>query len=80
VAVIADRRIAGAAAAFAALVIVASAADGGRLAAADRVLFETVYAHRSRAGTLAARVISASGEPAVVRGTAFRRSTPRWPR
>ena len=60
------RRIAEAAAAFAALVIVAAAADRGRLADADRALFETVCAHRGRAGTSAARVISALGEPAVL--------------
>jgi membrane-associated phospholipid phosphatase len=65
-AVTADRRIAGAAAAFAALVIVASAGDGGWLGDADRSLFETVRAHRGPAGTAAARIISASGEPTVI--------------
>jgi membrane-associated phospholipid phosphatase len=50
-----------------------------RLADADRALFETVRAHRSRAGTLAARVISALGEPAVaypalLTGVAVRRA------
>jgi membrane-associated phospholipid phosphatase len=66
VAVTAGRRVAGAAAAFAALAIVASAAEGGWLADADRALFETVCTHRSRAGTVAARIISAFGEPAVL--------------
>lgn len=61
----ADRRIAGAAAAFATLAAVASAAEGGRLADADRALFEMVRAHRGRAGMLAAQVISALGEPVV---------------
>ena len=61
-----DRRIAGAAAAFAALVIVASADNGGWLADADRILFETVRAHRGRTGTAAARFASALGEPVVV--------------
>jgi len=65
-AVTADRRIAGAAAAFAALAVVASARDGGWLADADRALFEGVRAHRGRAGTVVARIISAFGEPAVV--------------
>jgi undecaprenyl-diphosphatase len=64
-AVTADRRIAGAAA-FAALAIVASAGDGGRLADADRTLFEVARAHRSGARTAAARTISALAEPAVV--------------
>lgn len=79
----ADRRIAGPAAAFATLVIVASAAKGGRLANADRALFETVRAHRGRAGTSAARVISVFGEPAVLypglmAGSAIRGAG--WPR
>ncbi|HEY6309380.1 MAG TPA: phosphatase PAP2 family protein [Streptosporangiaceae bacterium] len=62
----AGRRIAGAAAAFAALAIVASAGDGGRLADADRALFDAVRAHRGRAGTAVAQAISTFGEPAVV--------------
>ncbi len=65
-AVTADRRIAGAAAAFAMLAVAASASGGGRLADADRALFEVVRAHRGRGGTLAARIISTFGEPAVV--------------
>lgn len=65
-AVTADRRTAGAAAAFTALAIVASAGKDGRLADADRALFEVIRAHRGRAGTVAARIISAFGEPAVV--------------
>ncbi len=36
------------------------------MADADRALFETVCTHRGRAGTLAARVISAFGAPAVL--------------
>jgi membrane-associated phospholipid phosphatase len=62
----ADGRIAGAAAAFAALAIVASARNDGRLADADRALFEVVRARRSGARTVAARAVSALGEPAVV--------------
>jgi membrane-associated phospholipid phosphatase len=65
-AVTGSRRIAGAATAFAAMVIVASAGNGGRLADADRVLFETVRAHRGRAATAAARFTSAFGEPVVI--------------
>jgi membrane-associated phospholipid phosphatase len=64
-AVTADRRIA-AAAAFAALAIVASSSDGGRLADANRALFEVVRARRSGARTTVARTISACAEPAVV--------------
>ncbi len=63
-AVTADRPIAGAAAAFAALAVVASARDGGWLADADRALFKGVRAHRGRARTVVARIISAFGEPA----------------
>lgn len=58
-------RITGAAA-FTALVIVASAGHDGWLADADRALFETIRAHRGRAGTAAARFISAFGEPSVI--------------
>jgi membrane-associated phospholipid phosphatase len=65
-AVTADRRIAGAAAAFVTLAIVASAGDGGRLADTDRALFEVVRAHRSSGRTVVARTISAFAEPAVV--------------
>lgn len=52
--------------AFAALTIVASAGNGGRLAEADRLLFEVIRAQRGRARTTAARIISAFGEPVVV--------------
>ena len=65
-AVTADRRIAGAAAAFAALAIVASADDIGRLAAVDRAAFEAVRAHRGQTRTVVARFLSAFGEPSVV--------------
>jgi hypothetical protein len=65
-AVTADRPIAGAAAAFVALAVVASTRDGGWLADADRALFDGVRAHRGRARTVVARIISAFGEPAVV--------------
>jgi membrane-associated phospholipid phosphatase len=75
VAVIADRRIAGAAAAFAALVIVASAADGGRLAAADRALFETEpegYSLPSKHTTLAALTAGAGVHALGIRGAPAR--------
>jgi membrane-associated phospholipid phosphatase len=65
-AVTAGRRIAGAAAAFAAVAIVASAADGGRLADADGALFEVIRARRSRTRTVTARAVSTLAEPAVV--------------
>ena len=54
------------AAAFAALAIVARAGDRGRLADADRALFEAVRGRRSGARTVAARAVSAFAEPAVV--------------
>jgi membrane-associated phospholipid phosphatase len=54
------------AAAFAALAIVASASDSGRLADADRALFETVRAHRTPLRTVIAQAISALAEPVVV--------------
>ncbi|HEY1323700.1 MAG TPA: phosphatase PAP2 family protein [Streptosporangiaceae bacterium] len=53
-------------AAFTALAMVASAGDRGRLADADRALFEAVRAHRGEAGTVVARTISAVAEPAVI--------------
>ncbi|MGH3198535.1 MAG: phosphatase PAP2 family protein [Streptosporangiaceae bacterium] len=62
----AARRITGATAAFAALVIVASAADNGSLADADRAVFEALRARRDRARTTIARAVSALGEPAVI--------------
>jgi undecaprenyl-diphosphatase len=65
-AVTGDRRIPEAAAAFATLAIIASAGKDGRLAAADRALFEAVRAHRSKAKTRAARIVSTFGEPVVV--------------
>lgn len=65
-AVTADRRVAGAVAAFATLAIIASAADDGHLQRADQALFEVVRAHRSRTRTMVARMVSAFGEPAVV--------------
>ncbi len=64
-AVTAGRRITGAVA-FAGLAIVVSASDRGRLADADRALFEVVRARRSEARTTVARTISAFAEPAVV--------------
>jgi membrane-associated phospholipid phosphatase len=65
-AVTACRRIAEAASAFVTLAIIASAGKDGRLAAADRALFEVVRAHRSTARTTAARIVSTLGEPVVV--------------
>jgi membrane-associated phospholipid phosphatase len=62
----AGRRLAGAAAAFTALAVLASAADTGHLADADRTLFEAVRAHRSPAKTTVARFLSSFGEPSVV--------------
>jgi membrane-associated phospholipid phosphatase len=59
-------RIAGAAAAFAALAILASADDIGRLADADRALFEAVRTHRGQTGTVVARFVSGFGQPSVV--------------
>jgi len=65
-AVRAARRVPGAAAHFAALAIVASAAArGGRAADIDRALFERVQASRGTAGIAVARAISALAEPAV---------------
>lgn len=56
----ATRRIAGAAAAFGALALLASRTGGeGGLARADRVAFENVRARRSRAGTVVAQAVSA---------------------
>jgi membrane-associated phospholipid phosphatase len=81
----AARRITGAIAAFAALAIVASAADDGSLAEADRAVFEAVRVRRDRTGITIARAVSALGEPAVVypvlaiaAGCAVRRVS--WPR
>jgi membrane-associated phospholipid phosphatase len=64
-AVAAARRI-GAAAAFAGAAVIASAADHGWLAAADRAGFEAVAARRHAAGTAVARAVSALAEPALV--------------
>ena len=64
-AVSAGRRLAGAAAAFAAVAVVASATRTDQLADADRTLFEGVRAHRSQAKTTVARFVSAFGEPSV---------------
>jgi len=61
------RRIAGPAAAFGALAVLASRTRGeGGLARADRVAFENVRARRSRAGIMVAQAVSALAEPAVV--------------
>ncbi|HTT54791.1 MAG TPA: phosphatase PAP2 family protein [Streptosporangiaceae bacterium] len=65
-AVTAARRIPGAAAAFAAVWMLASAVGDGWAADADRVLFEHVRGRRGRTGTVIARVVSALAEPAVV--------------
>jgi len=60
------RGMAGAAAYFAALAVLASAAaGGGRAAGADRAVFERVLAGRTPAGIAVARVVSALAEPAV---------------
>ena len=63
-ALIASRRITGATAAFTALAILAPAAERGRMADADRALFEAVRARRDQARTTMARTVSAFGEPA----------------
>ena len=65
-AVTAARRIPGAAAAFAAVWMLASAVGDGWAADADRALFEYVRTRRGRTGTVIARVVSALAEPAVV--------------
>jgi membrane-associated phospholipid phosphatase len=82
---IAARRIGGAATAFAAPAILASAAERGWMAGADRALFEAVRERRGRAGTTVARAVSAFGEPAaacavlaIAAGCAARRAG--WPR
>lgn len=65
-AVRAARGIPGAAAHFAALAVVASAAAGdGRAAGADRAVFEHLRAGRTPVGVAAARAVSALAEPAV---------------
>jgi membrane-associated phospholipid phosphatase len=65
-ALIAARRITGAITAFTAVAILASAAERGRVADADRALFEVVRARRGPARTAIARAVSMFGEPAVV--------------
>lgn len=60
------RRLTAAAAAFAAVAILASAADRGWLAGADRRAFEAVRARRGPAATRLAHATSALAEPRVV--------------
>jgi membrane-associated phospholipid phosphatase len=74
----ADRRTAGTAMAFAALAVVVSAGDGGRLADADRALFGVIQAHRGRGGTRVARAVSALAEPAVVYPVLMAGGASRW--
>jgi hypothetical protein len=65
-AVMAARRIPGAVAAFAAVAVLASAAESGWVGDADRALFEHVRARRGKTGTAIARMVSALAEPTVV--------------
>jgi undecaprenyl-diphosphatase len=55
-----------AAATFAAVVALASAADTNWLAVADRAVLEQFQAHRSRTGTAVARALSSLGEPGLI--------------
>jgi len=65
-AVTAARRLAVAAAAFAGVAVLASAADRGWLAHADRRAFEAVRTRRGPAATRVAHAVSALAEPGVV--------------
>lgn len=59
------RRLAAAAAAFGAVVLLASSADRGRLASLDRRAFEAVRARRSPGAVKVARAVSELAEPRV---------------
>jgi membrane-associated phospholipid phosphatase len=59
------RQLTAAAAAFAGVAVLASAADRGWLAEADRRAFESVRTRRSPAATRVAHAVSALAEPAV---------------
>jgi len=59
------RQLAAAAAAFAGVAVLASAADRGWLGEADRRAFEAVRAHRRPAATRVAHAVSDLAEPAV---------------
>jgi len=78
------RRLAGAAAAFAGVLLLASSADRGRLANLDRRAFEAVRSRRSPGAIKIAHTVSALAEPHVaypvlaLAGVAAVRRGPRW--
>jgi membrane-associated phospholipid phosphatase len=79
-----SRQLAAASVAFAAVAGLASAADHGWLADADRQVFEAIRERRTETATMVARAVSALAEPAVVypvlafAGAAATRKGKRW--